>query len=77
MYLGKYIPGNPNLVAQNMYLAGLDDRDKLSLWAGQTGRIDHRYVPNLHVPATTGRSPRGEIRRAKIQLAQARKKEGR
>src|SRR4030095_6692924 len=54
----------------------LDHRNQLSLWAGQTGRLDHRHVSDLHVLATTSRSPRGEIRRAKIQLARLAGKKG-
>jgi tripartite-type tricarboxylate transporter receptor subunit TctC len=39
-FMPKYIPGNPEMIVQNMPGAG--GRRQLCLQCGQTGRADHR-----------------------------------
>jgi hypothetical protein len=51
----KYIPGNPNMLVQNMPGAGSMVGGKLSLYGSQARRLDHRHVPKQLVPRRVGR----------------------
>jgi tripartite-type tricarboxylate transporter receptor subunit TctC len=59
--MGKYIPGNPSMVVQNMPGGGSMIAANYIIWCGQTRRPHHRDVSNAYVPAADGSAPGGQI----------------
>ena len=56
--MGKYIPGNPTFIVQNMTGAGRSHRGQLCLYRGEAGRADPRHIWPVDVFRPTGEASR-------------------
>ena len=68
-YWGKHIPGNPNVIVQNMPGAGSITRGQLCFWRRQSRRLDRGSAEQQHLHRTTDRTQGGAVRPAQISLA--------